>query len=88
MPLSAPGPHELSQPPQRKDSIQAPQPLRLVLSACHRVGLADKQRYLAALLYGCVPVMSDRLEALPLHEHPEVHWHAAALAAVASRPLL
>ena len=41
----------------------------------------DSDRYLAALLYGCVPLMSDRLEAMPLHEHPEVRWHASALAA-------
>ena len=41
----------------------------------------DSDRYLPALLYGCVPVFSDRLEALPLHEHPDVDWHAAALSA-------
>ena len=28
--------------------------------------MGDSDRYLPALLYGCVPVMSDPLEALPL----------------------
>ena len=42
--------------------------------------MGDSDRYLPAVLYGCVPVMSDKLEAMPLHEHPDVDWNGAALA--------
>ena len=40
----------------------------------------DSDRYLPALLYGCIPVMSDRLEAMPLDELPEMVWNATAFA--------
>lgn len=39
----------------------------------------DSDRYLPLLLYGCVPVLSDRLEALPLSEHPQMEWNETAL---------
>ena len=42
--------------------------------------MGDSDRYLPSVLYGCVPVMSDKLEAMPLHEHPDVAWADAALA--------
>uniref|UniRef100_A0A7S0J291 Exostosin GT47 domain-containing protein n=1 Tax=Calcidiscus leptoporus TaxID=127549 RepID=A0A7S0J291_9EUKA len=41
--------------------------------------MGDSDRYLPALLYGCVPVMADPLEAMPLVEHPEMDWEHAAL---------
>lgn len=37
--------------------------------------LGDSDRYLPAILYGCVPVMTDRLEAMPLTEHPDMRWN-------------
>ena len=40
----------------------------------------DSDRYLPAILYGCIPVMSDRIEAMPLDELPEMKWNATALA--------
>ena len=40
----------------------------------------DSDRYLPAVLHGCVPVMADRFEAMPLAELPEMGWDAAALA--------
>ena len=40
----------------------------------------DSDRYLPAVLHGCVPVMADRFEAMPLAELPEMAWDAAALA--------
>ena len=40
----------------------------------------DSDRYLPAIMYGCVPVMSDRLEGMPLDELPEMKWGEAALA--------
>jgi len=39
----------------------------------------DSDRYLPALLYGCVPIMSDRLEALPYQELPEMRWNETTL---------
>lgn len=39
----------------------------------------DSDRYLPSLLYGCIPVMSDRLEAMPLDELPEMQWNSYAL---------
>lgn len=41
----------------------------------------DSDRYLPSLLYGCIPVMSDRLEGMPLDEHPQMMWNITALAA-------
>ena len=32
--------------------------------------MGDSDRYLPAVLHGCVPVMSDRVEGMPLQEHP------------------
>lgn len=40
----------------------------------------DSDRYLPALLYGCVPIMSDRMEAMPLAELPDMPWNESALA--------
>ena len=42
--------------------------------------LGDSDRYLPAVLHGCVPVMSDRVEGMPLQEHPGLDWSRAALA--------
>ena len=39
----------------------------------------DSDRYLPALLYGCIPVLSDRIEAMPLDELPEMQWTSATL---------
>ncbi len=33
-----------------------------------------------ALFWGCVPVMSDRLEGMPLEELPDLDWNASTLA--------
>ena len=40
----------------------------------------DSDRYLPALLYGCIPIMSDRFEGMPLDELPEMAWSDVALA--------
>ena len=40
----------------------------------------DSDRYLPALFYGCIPVMSDPLEAMPLHELAELRWEKTVLA--------
>ncbi|KAL1520662.1 hypothetical protein AB1Y20_022234 [Prymnesium parvum] len=41
----------------------------------------DSDRYLPAVLHGCIPVMSDPLEAMPLEELPDLHWPDFTLAA-------
>lgn len=40
----------------------------------------DSDRYTPAILYGCVPLMADPLEAMPLEELPELSWPSMALA--------
>ena len=35
----------------------------------------DSDRYLPAVLYGCVPIMTNRLEIMPLSEHPDMRWN-------------
>jgi len=40
----------------------------------------DSDRYLPAVVYGCVPVMSDRLEAMPLEELPDLSWNETVVA--------
>ena len=47
----------------------------LIATDCHLLG-----RYLPALFWGCVPVMSDRLEGMPLEDLPDVSWNESALA--------
>jgi hypothetical protein len=47
---------------------------RFCLSPLGQFG-GDSDRYLPAILYGCVPVMTHRLEAMPLSEHPEMRWN-------------
>ena len=40
----------------------------------------DSDRYTPAILYGCVPLMADQLEGMPLEELPELTWPSMALA--------
>ena len=40
----------------------------------------DSDRYLPAIMYGCIPIMSDKLEGMPLEELPEMAWNASTLA--------
>lgn len=40
----------------------------------------DSDRYTPAILYGCVPLMADQLEGMPLEELPELSWPSMALA--------
>ena len=40
----------------------------------------DSDRYLPALLYGCIPIMSDRLEGMPFDELPDMDWSSVAFA--------
>ena len=40
----------------------------------------DSDRYMPAILYGCVPLLADPLEGMPLEELPDLMWPSIALA--------
>ena len=39
----------------------------------------DSDRYLPSILYGCIPVFVDKLEAMPLQELEDMKWNESAL---------